>query len=220
MSVAPVKKLSLVGRKADRDCALARLQDLGVMHLLPVSPVETHPEKVVGRAAEDAYRALRFLSVVPNPRRQVRRDPTFDVHAFVQEILKLRDDLRQARDKRDFLANRIATLRPWGDFSFPPKEAMGDLRLWFYKLPLKQRESLRGVDLPWQIVGQDHKFAYVVILATTEPPADILPVPRQRTGAKPIAILEIALDETEILIESLQATRMAQTRFLTLLRAS
>ncbi|MEM9779535.1 MAG: V-type ATP synthase subunit I, partial [Pseudomonadota bacterium] len=75
MSVAPVKKLSLVGRKADRDCALARLQDLGVMHLLPVSPVETHPEKVVGRAAEDAYRALRFLSVVPNPRRQVRRDP-------------------------------------------------------------------------------------------------------------------------------------------------
>ena len=206
MSVAQLKKLSL--------------QALGAMHLLPLCPEETHPEKVVSRDAEDAYKALHFLSVIPSPRRQVRSDHAFDVHVFVEKILVLKADLRAARDKRDFLANRIATLRPWGDFSFPPKDTMVGLRLWFYQLPLKQRDSLLDVDLPWQIVGKDHQFAYVALIAKDEPASDVLPVQRSHTGDKPISALEVELDETEIAIESLQGDRMAQTRFLTLLRAS
>ncbi len=220
MSVAQLKKLSLVGRRAEKEEALARLQALGVMHLLQLSPKERHPEKIVSREAENAYKALHFLSVVPGPRRQVRTDPAFDVHAFVGDILALKADLRAARDKRDFLIHRIATLRPWGDFTFPPKETMAGLRLWFYQLPLKQRDCLQNVDLPWQIVGEDHQFAYVVLIAEDEPASDVLPVPRLHTGDKPIAALEAELDETEIAIESLQGDRMAQTRFLTLLRAS
>ncbi len=220
MSVAQLKKLSLAGRRMDKDRALKQVQALGAMHLLPLSPAESHPEKVVSREAEDAYKALRFLSVVPNPRRQVRSDHAFDVQAFVEKILALKDDLRAARDKRDFLAHRIATMQPWGDFSFPPKDVMAGLRLWFYQLPLKQRDSLEAVDLPWQIVGDDHQFAYVVLLAEDEPASDVLPVPRVHTGDKPIAVLEAVLDETEIAIESLQGDRMAQTRFVTLLRAS
>ena len=220
MSVAQLKKLSLVGRRAEKDNALARLQALGAMHLLPLCPEETHPEKAVSRDAEDAYKALHFLSVIPSPRRQVRIDQEFDVHAFVEETLVLKADLRAARDKRDFLANRIATLRPWGDFSFPPKDTMAGLRLWFYQLPLKHRDSLLDVDLPWQIVGEDQQFAYVVLIARDEPASDVLPVQRSHTGDKPISALEVELDETEIAIESLQGDRMAQTRFLTLLRAS
>ncbi|WP_299868691.1 V-type ATP synthase subunit I [uncultured Hoeflea sp.] len=220
MSVAKLKKLSLVGRIAEKDGALARLQTLGAMHLVQLSPKETHPEKIVSREAEEAYKALHFLSAVPKPRRQVRSDPAFDVHAFVKKILALRADLRTARDKRDFLVHRIATLRPWGDFIFPPKEAMAGLRLWFYQLPHKQRESLLTVELPWQIVGEDHQFAYVVLIAKDEPALDVLPVPRRHTGDKPIEVLEVELDETEIEIESLQGDRMAQTRFLGLLRAS
>ncbi|MCE8007780.1 hypothetical protein [Aestuariivita sp.] len=220
MSVARLKKLSLVGQAAQKEDALKAVQTLGAMHLVSLVPPEDHPEQEVSREAEDAYKALRFLSVIPTPRRQVRKDDGFDIHSFVDRTLRLKDALRAARDRRDFLMNRIATMRPWGDFTFPPKEDLAGLFLWFYKLPLKQRDSLDAVDLPWQIVGHDHSALYIVVIAPEEPPATLLPVPREHLGAKPIEVLEDELDRTEIEIEALQGDRLALTRYLTLLRAS
>ena len=220
MSVAQLKKLSIIGRAADKDAALERLQSLSTMHLVSLAPPEAHPEKVISRDAEDAYKALRFLAVVPNPRRQVSTDPAFDVHEFVKRALGLKADLRAARDRREFLINRIKALKPWGAFTFPDMTDMAGLHLWFYALPIKQRASLRVVDLPWQIIDEDPKTLYVVIIVKDEPGVDVLPVPRTHVGSKSITVLEQELDESELEIEALQADRMALTRYLTLLRAS
>ncbi|MFA3916282.1 V-type ATP synthase subunit I [Ruegeria hyattellae] len=220
MSIARLKKLSVIGCAADKDATLARLQELGAMHILALSPPETHVEKKVSREAEDAYKALRFLAVVPGQRRQVRIAPDFDVEYFVAEALILKDKLRTAQDRRDFLVDRIATIQPWGDFTFPPTEALAELRLWFYELPLKNRDSLQAVDLPWQIVGRDHRVLYVAVVSADEPRSDLLPVPRTHLGAKPITVLQDELEDAEIEIETLLGERMALTRFLTLLRSS
>lgn len=218
MSIAPLKKLTLIGAAADHDAALAKLQDLGAMHILPLTPQTHLVEERVDRDAEDAYKALRFLAIVPKPRRQVRRDPDFDVHKFVAQVLRLKDRLRAARDRRDMLANRLEKMRPWGDFDFPPLERLAGQRLWFYQLPLKHRAALQDIDLPWQIVGQDSRYAYAVVLTPDEPKADLLPVARSHLGAKPGHVLEVELEDTEIEIETLQGERMAHTRYLTLLR--
>ncbi|MBY5935035.1 hypothetical protein KUV51_18670 [Tateyamaria omphalii] len=218
MSIAPLKKLSLVGPVAAQDVALTRLQDLGAMHLLPMCPVESRVEKRVSREAEDAYKALRFLAVVPGPRRQVRSDPEFDVQAFVADVLALKDRLRSARDRRDALANRLAHMQPWGDFEFPPLESLAGQRLWFWQLPVKHRAALQSVELPWQIVGQDTRHLFVVVLSPEEPPSDLLPVPRVHLGSKPGRVLEADLETAEIEIETLLGERMALTRYLTLLR--
>ncbi len=220
MSVAQLKKLSIVGKVSAKNVALERLQDLGAMHLVSLAPPEAHPEKVISREAEDAYKALRFLAVVPKPRRQVNTDPKFDVHDFVKRTLAIKADLRAARDKREFLINRIKTLEPWGAFSFPDMTDMAGQQLWFYELPIKQRTSLHAVDLPWRIIDEDPKTLYVVIISKEEPSADILPVSRAHIGSKSIPELEQELDETELEIDALQADRMALTRYLTLLRAS
>ncbi|MEM9393045.1 MAG: V-type ATP synthase subunit I [Pseudomonadota bacterium] len=218
MSIAPVKKISLVGPLAEHDTALTRLQELGAMHILPLAPVEMQVEKRVGRDAEEAYKALRFLAVVAKPRRQVREDADFDVHAFVKDALSLKDKLRSARDRRDALEHRLSQMRAWGDFDFPPLDRLAGQRLWFYKLPLKNRAALQEIDLPWQVVGRDSRFAYVVLLSPDEPDADLLPVPRMHLGAKAGHVLEAELEEAEIEIETLEAERLAFTRFLTLLR--
>ncbi|MCL6285774.1 hypothetical protein M3P21_19810 [Ruegeria sp. 2012CJ41-6] len=220
MSIARLKKISVIGRAADKDATLAQLQDLGAMHILPLSPPETQVEKKVSREAEDAYKALRFLAVVPGQRRQVRSNPEFDVEHFVASVLVLKDKLRAAQDRRDFLADRIDTMQPWGDFTFPPTEALAGLHLWFYELPLKNRESLQAVDLPWQIVGHDHRVLYVAVVSADEPRTDLLPVPRTHLGAKPITVLQGELEDAEIEIETLLGERMALTRFLTLLRST
>lgn len=220
MSVAPLKKLSLVGRAADKDAALHRLQDLGAAHLVSLAPEEMHPENTVSREADEAYKALRFLAVVPKPRRQVRQDADFDIAAFVADVLRVRADLRAARDRRDHLNSRIDALEPWGAFTVPDRSDLGGLSLWFYELPVKQRSALDGVTLPWQIVGSDPKTLYLAVVSQNEPDADMLPVPRVHLGIKSSSVLEGDLEATELEIEALQAERMAQTRYLSLLRES
>lgn len=218
MSVAPLKKLTVIGRIADKGTALEALQALGCLHLIPLSPPPPEPETAASREAEDAYKALRFLNDVAEPRRQVKRAPDFDVEHFVADVLALKQTLREASDRRDFLAARIKAVAPWGDLVFPPKTDLAGFHLWFYQLPVKHRDALGGVDLPWTVVNRDARFDYVVVLSHDEPPADLLPVPRTHTGALPITELKAQLEEAEIELEGLQAERVAMTRYLTLLR--
>ena len=79
MSIAPLKKVTIAGPIDQKAETLAALQDLGTMHLLPISLAETPPEKVQSREAEDARKALRFLSEVAGERREISRADDFDV---------------------------------------------------------------------------------------------------------------------------------------------
>ena len=218
MSVARLKKLSLIGRAAQKTETLAALQDLGCMHVLPLAPLPSEPEKISERGAHDAYKALRFLNDVAEPRRQIQRDPDFEMDQFVQDVLDLMQRTRDMTDRRDFLTNRIAQVRPWGDLDFPPDDVLAGNRLWFYQLPFKHQGALDALDIPWAILEQDHRFIYAVLIAPEEPDEDILPVSRTHTGSLPIHELEAQLEEAEIAIEALEAERIAQTRYLSLMR--
>ena len=217
MSITPLKKATLCGVLKDKPAMLEGLQALGCMHLLPLRPPPAEVEKAVSPRAEAAYRALRFLSDVKDKRRQVRRDPDFAVERFVNLALDLKQRLRDAEDRRDFLIHRIGEVEPWGDIDFPPRETLADYRLWFYRLPLKHLKSLRDIGYPWEIVRKDNRFAYLVLIAAEEPPAGLLPVPRTHTGALPLTGLYDALEDTEILLEALHAERQALTRYIYLL---
>ena len=218
MSIARLMKLTVIGPERIEQQALEALQALGCMHLLPLAPPPDQPEDATDRQAKSATTALRFLAEVADPRRQVQRDPGFDIHAFVGRVLELRDRLRETGDRRDFLAHRIDEVRPWGDLVFPPEEELAGLHLWFYKLPLKERAALEPLEIPWQIVRSSTRFHYVVLIARDEPDAGLLPVPRTHTGAEPVSELEAQLEETEILLEELSAERQGLTRYLTLMR--
>ncbi|CAD0183438.1 hypothetical protein RUESEDTHA_00307 [Ruegeria sp. THAF57] len=218
MSVARLKKLSLVGPAAQKGDTLEALQALGCMHVLPLAPPPAEPEKISERGARNAYKALRFLTDVPEPRRQIQRDPAFEMDQLVRDVLDLMQRIRDMTDRRDFLADRIAQVRPWGDLDFPPTDVLAGNRLWFYQLPLKHRDALSGINLPWAILQEDHRYIYAVLIAPDDPGDDILPVPRTHTGSLPIHELEAQLEEAEIAIEALEAERVAQTRYLTLMR--
>lgn len=218
MSVARLKKMSLIGPAASKADTLEALQDLGCMHVLPLVPPPNEPEKISERGAREAYKALRFLAEVPDPRRQIKRAPDFDMDRFVRAVSDLMQSLRDTMDRRDFLAHRIAQVRPWGDLDFPPTDALAGNRLWFYQLPLKHRDALSEVKLPWAILEEDHRFLYAVLISPEEPDDDILPIPRTHVGSLPIHELEAQLEDAEIALEALEAERVALTRYLTLMR--
>ncbi|WP_298846346.1 hypothetical protein [uncultured Ruegeria sp.] len=218
MSVARLKKMSLVGPVTHKADTLEALQYLGCMHVLPLVPPPNEPEKISERRAREAYKALRFLAEVQDPRRQIQRDPDFEMDRFVHDVTDLMQRTRDTMDRRDFLAHRIAQVRPWGDLDFPPTDVLAGNRLWFYQLPLKHREALAEVKLPWAILEEDHRFLYVVLISLDEPDDDILPIPRTHVGSLPIHELEAQLEESEIALEALEAERVARTRYLTQMR--
>ncbi len=217
MSIVPLKKVTICGLAREKGVVLEHLQALGCMHLLPLKAAPAEIEKVASPHAADATKALQFLTAVPPRRKQVRRDPDFDVADFVENVTALRDSLRDARDRRDFLQNRIAGVEPWGDIDFPPHASLAGYRLWFYEVPVKHLDSLQALDIPWQIVRRDHRVAYAILISKHEPADTLLPVRRTHTGALPLRELRARLEETEIEIEDLLGQRQALTRYIYLL---
>lgn len=217
MTIVALKKVTLCGLLNEKTGLLSELQGLGCLHLEPLRPAPAELEKAASPRAVEAYKALKFLSDMPNKRKQVHRDPNFDVGMVVEQARNLQERLRDTGDRRDFLVQRIKQIEPWGDLTFPPESDLDGYRLWFYVLPAGKRKALESLEIPWQIVHLDQRRAYVVLLAKEEPPSDLLPVDRTHTGALPLEDLKEQLEEVEVEIESLVADRQALTRFVYLL---
>ena len=219
MSIAKLKKVTLIGPLKNKKEALKELQGLGCMHLEPMKASPKSDKQQFSDRDDRAHQALYFLENVNLKRRQVTREEGFDVEKLVDEVLKVRDSLRDSRDRREFLKHRIKTLVPWGDIYFPPNEQLAGYRLWFYVLPTNKLRSLDSVDYPWTIVSRSQRLAYVVLISKKEPEDNVLPVPRSHLGELPLEELRIQLEETEIEIEGIKAERQALTRYLFLLNS-
>ncbi|MEM9782574.1 MAG: V-type ATP synthase subunit I [Pseudomonadota bacterium] len=211
MTIAPMQRVTICGLEHERDAVLSALQDLGCLHLVPLRPPEPlEPDSdPVRRRAMSAYRHL-----IEGPRRlrpwPGQRD--FDLDASVKAALANKERLRQARDRHDFLSERIAGLQPFGDFELPPSDALRGRKLWFYVLPIKDRRALDQVALPWAVVGRDNTHLHIAVVAEEEPPPELLPVARTHTGSHRLSRLQHTLVETEIEIEIAEAERAELTR--------
>lgn len=212
MSIVPMRRITLCGLLGEKEQVLAGLQDLGCVHLIPLrrSGTLAPDDPVLRRRTETAF---RHLEEAPYKLRPFRPSTAFDLSAVVDEIVANRARLRQLRDRRDALEQRIDTLELWGDFRLPPVEDIGGQRLWFYVLPINQRAALERVELPWQIVGKGSTVLYVALISHDEPAPDVLPVARARTGAVPLSDLREALEDTEVDIEEAEVRRAELTRW-------
>jgi len=212
MSIVSLVKVTFYGHKDDRQEILSDLQKFGCLHLIPLSPEQETLTK--GGPSSRSREALRFLTSCPNQRRQVRDPNKFDAYKIERQTLGLLDKIQDLEDERDFLIGRIANLSPWGEFEFLPREALNNLRLWFYVVPHKDMKQVQTTDLIWEVISRDHRFCYVVVISEDQPAG--MPVERVRTGNKSLSQLEDRLEEVEIELEDLQAERAGLTRWCSL----
>lgn len=211
MTIEPMTRVTLCGPLREKESIVAGLQQLGCLHLIPLSaPGPLEPEDPAGRRrAQAAYRHLRDA---PRKRRRWPRAKAIDLDQAVTSALANKERLRVARDRRDFLNERIDNLEVFGDFQLPPENALRHMKLWFYVLPVKHRAALHTLELPWKIVGRDTTHLYLVIIARDEPERAILPVPRVHTGSRSLSELTAELEEIEIEIEQAEDEHAELTR--------
>src|SRR5262245_11863029 len=215
MSIVPLLKVTLYGPAADKDAVLDGLQRLGCLHLNDLHRGEAAAVDLTPRRSE-AREALQYLDDSPVHRRALRHMEQVDGEAIVREVLDVRDRSRALAEERAQLHKWIADLEPWGDFELPEWAREGNLRFWFYIVPLHQMQRMSAVALPWRVVARDHRFAYVVVMASDQPTG--LPVPPGELEPRPLSQLRQRLEQVERDLEELAYRRIGLTLYTDVLR--
>ncbi|MGH8066376.1 MAG: V-type ATP synthase subunit I [Candidatus Entotheonellia bacterium] len=215
MSIVPLVKVTFYGPAAEKDAVLDALQGLGCLHLNDLhrgdaAAVDLTPHR------SDARQALQYLHDSPVRRRVLRHVEKGDCEAVVREVIEVRDRSRALAEEREQLHKWIVDLEPWGDFELPDWAQEGDLRFWFYIVPLYQMERMAAVDLPWRVVARDHRFAYVVVLASDQPKS--MPAPPLPLEPRSLSKLRQRLEQVERDLEELDYRRIGLTLYTDVLR--
>ena len=216
MSIISLEKVTFYGHMEDRKQVLSDLQGFGCLHLIPLTPEKD--TLIQAGPFSRAREALRYMLSCPYRGRQVSHPAKFDAVHIEKKVLELKDRIQDLEDERDFLIGRISNVRPWGEFSFPPREALKNLRVWFYIVPHKDMKEVEGTDLIWEVVFRDSRFCYVIVISEKVPEG--MPVERVRIGNKSLSELEARLEDVELELEDLQAERASLTRWCTLFARS
>ena len=215
MAIKRLKKITLYGPDQDKTPVLQGLQALGCLHLIPLT--EKAADTTLQMQPAEASEAKAWLDRSPKQRRQVKnfRDGrnAVNVDDIVQEILENKTSFRKQSDLRDKLEERIRELRPWGEFSFPELSDLANQRLWFYIIPNGEMAALGDLQLPWELIHQNQKDSYVIVISEQEPAEELLPVPRSHVGDESLSTLVETLEETETRLEDLLAERESLTRW-------
>lgn len=205
MSIVPLVHVTLLAPMGERRTLLARLQELGCVHVTGFDG----PASVEVDARIRA--ALHYLATSPRQRHRVRRAADFDPAALVERIEALRARTRALEDERDALLRRIRDVAPWGHFRLPDLEGHPELRLWFYRIPPTRMTQLAAGDHVWRLVGRTMTDCFVILVAAEEP--SDLPFPRVHVGSRSLAHLEERLAEVEVALDDTEEERASLTRW-------
>jgi V/A-type H+-transporting ATPase subunit I len=213
MSIRPLVSVSLAVERSKRQALVDALQGLGVAHIRPLTlgeQDESDAKPVID--PEQLTQALRYLEGAAHKRRQQVLLPS-EVNERLTNILKHQIQRGALKARLDFLNQRIKSLAPWGDFEWPPLEALSGYRLWFYRIPARQMKHLETLELPWQEVHRTPDLHYIVVLSKDEPGEHALPVPRTHTG--PVRLSELKAEKEQCLdhLEQMDAERSSLTRW-------
>lgn len=211
MAIVPLLKVTLYGPIQEKPQVLEALQELGCLHLIDLrgDGMQRQPRGVL---AVETHQALRFLQSSPLQRRAALDDSGFQLQEIVQQAESIERRQETLLDERDELRTAIQSLQPWGNFQLPAEGEWDGLRFWFYIIPHYRRAALKSRKEIWQVVAEDHRYAYVVVLSPEEPQG--MPAPRVQLDRRPLQELQTRIEQVEAELEDLHWQRGELTRWI------
>ncbi len=213
MAIVALKKMTLCGLLKDKKQVLRQMQLCGGAHLIPLVSLTPSTYGRDKKQTELTKDALKYLNQCANKRHQVHHADNFNSRDIVKQVLQVKSEWHRLSAEREFLSERIADIKPWGDFQLAH---LGALKLWFYIVPKRLMKKV-DASLTYQVVAKDNIHCYVVVISAQEPAESAMPVARTHTGQIPLSQLQKQLQELELSLDDLQAERESLTRWITLL---
>lgn len=221
MAIVPLSKVVLCGVSGRKTELLRRLQEFGEIHLDPQaesSEAGDGPRGAIADAGGEARAALEYLKACPRRRRPTTDTAEFRLDEVVAEALAIKGRVADLEEQLDALDERIRALEPWGDFRLPPREEIAGFRHWFYIVPHWRMEEMERVEHPWEAVGRDNRFCYVVVVAASLPEG--VPGERSKVGAVPLSEVRRRRERVESDLEDAIAARERLTRWIGLVEGA
>ncbi|MBV9391653.1 MAG: V-type ATP synthase subunit I, partial [Verrucomicrobia bacterium] len=170
MSIVGLTKITLFGTTVEQRQVLEELQTLGCVHIVTEKKEVPSVEFTPPSAEESDREALQYLMLAGRRRKQIVDESGFNLEQVVAAALQNKQQLRAANDQKILLTNQIQEIGPWGNFVLPSLDEMGGYRLWFYRVPFRERRKLESLRETWAVVAEDHRHVYVVVIAKEAPP--------------------------------------------------
>ena len=209
MAIVQLDKMTLYGAESQKESVIERLQDLGCVHLVNLS---MNGEGLTrGNSLKETRDALRYLLDCPEQHRQVVRKEGFNRSKIVAQVQDLQRDSNRLSDERDDLRTAIVDLEPWGEFRLSTDRSIGNVKFWFFVMPLGELTRMADVGLSWYEISRDYRFAYILIL-NHEEPANIPGTPCE-LDPRPLSELSARLEEVEEQLAALHYGRVGLTRW-------
>ncbi len=216
MAIVQLSRITFYGAESQKGRVIDHLQELGCAHVINLEPSKRAVEAL--DTADESRQALRYLQSCPEQRRSVRRADQFDRELTVAEILEVRSKERDLRDERDQLTQAISQLEPWGEFQLPPHSQVGDVRLWFYVVSIRNVPQMAVCGCLWREVSRDHRQARILVLSVDEP-RDV-PGPRITLDQRPLSQLRGRLEDVQEELSERHHQRVGLTRWSDLLASA
>ena len=217
MSIAAFKKVTLLGLSRCKSDIVSSLQQLGCMHLIAINaPGKSTLTTVSTTVLDQIKTSLRYLKDSPEQGTPRLFWKEFKPEQVVQLILANQRAFKECIDRRDFLTIRINELSEWGNFELPAVTDLGGMKLWFYKISLKELDVLPK-DKPLQELYRNNRFIYIALISEREPEDEKLSSYRVHSGSVALNALHAELEEINEQKENLIDERRSLTRFRYLL---
>lgn len=212
MSIKKLKKITFYGLTSEKKIILDAFQQLGCLHLIPLQQQREQRTDAALNTTAETKKALDYLVSCPIKRR-IARTTEQPVSELIEAVLENKEQMRKLLDKRDKLTERIEVVRPWGNFDFSLLEKRV-VSLWFYTVRPQHMEMINTLGYPYEVVYQDNKFYYLVILAKEEPDPEKIPVERSHIGTHSLDELERMKEDVEQMLDENQLERMRLTHWI------
>jgi V/A-type H+/Na+-transporting ATPase subunit I len=176
--IVPMKKALVACRRQDREQLLARLQQLGVLHVVPADPKRAVPDETATESLTYIQRALHILADV----QPAGARPEIEPVEAAREVLAIRRRRTERETRLGVLQRHLRQLEIWGNARL---EQFDDLLDAGAEVRLLAVPANRVADVRAQLVqvlgpvSRQRRLVAVVNLATdgSPPGAEALPLP-------------------------------------------
>jgi len=166
--IVPMRKITIVGLKDDEEKVLGKLQEIGKLHLIPVT--KGKPKEELLEDLANLRRIMEILTPYEKKAKRRKKKEEVDWKEIGEKLESLLEKKEELKVKKKSLLKLRERWIPWGGISLSEIKELGErgITLQFFILPRSQFARLDLKDKVYKVTYQTGDMVYLVVFSYKE----------------------------------------------------